>query len=236
MTRVHRVLRDNFGWKRRRELMAWITGDDAPVWRPHQYKRPFARKLIRGITGADSPQWSRVVMLEQMRRLVRGINPEQLDAVEISGEGWRNFGFGSYRAVHYPDFDICEAPLPETYDLVIAAQVFEHLLWPYRAGRNVLEMLRPGGYFLISTPFLFPIHGAPVDCSRWTETGLKYFLAECGFPLENCVTGSWGNRSCVKRYLRWGARYRKGWHSLRNEPSTPIVVWALARKPAEGGG
>jgi hypothetical protein len=211
--------------------MAFITGDDAPPWRRHEFKRAFARNLIRSITAADSPAWARVVMIEETRRLVGTLHPERLDALEISGETWKDFGFKSYQSVDYPEYDVCEGPLPERYDLIIAEQVFEHLLWPYRAGKHVFEMLRPGGYFHLSTPFLFPIHDAPVDCSRWTETGLRYLLAECGFPLESCTTGSWGNRACVKRYLKWGAKYR-GWrHSLRNDPATPIVVWAVARKP-----
>lgn len=219
--------------------MAFITGDDAPTWRPHQYKRPFARKIIRWLTNADSPPWNRVVMIAEEQRIIRKLKPERLDALEISGESWRDFGFKSFRACHYPEYDICERPIPEQFDLIIAEQVFEHVLWPYRAGKHVYAMLRPGGYFLISTPFLFPVHGAPMDCSRWTETGIKYFLAECGFPLEGCSTGSWGNRACIKRYMdgtatqRAGPRYRRWLHSLRNEPACPIVIWALACKQSD---
>ena len=234
MPSLRELARSTFGWQRRRQFLAWVTGDNAPPWRAHEYSRPFARTLIRGLMASDALPWARVVLNAETRKLVGEIQPDTLDAVEISGETWRDFGFKSYRAVHYPEFDICETPLPETFDLVIAEQVFEHLLWPYRAGRNVFATLRPGGYFHISTPFLFPIHGAPVDCSRWTELGLKYFLAECGFPLEACRTGSWGNRACVKQYLTWGVPYRAWRHSLRNEPSTPIMVWALARKPGSG--
>ena len=121
----------------------------------------------------------------------------------------------------------------QTFDLVIADQVFEHLLWPYRAGRNIYKMVRSDGYVLLSVPFLVRIHGV-VDCTRWTETGLKYFLAECGFPLEAIRTGSWGNRTCVKANLRnkW-VRYRKYIHSLHNEPRYPYVVWALAAKSTD---
>ena len=46
------------------------------------------------------------------------------------------------------------------------------------------------------------LHGYPIDCSRWTELGLKHFLAECGFPIEDFKTGSWGNRASVKASFR----------------------------------
>jgi hypothetical protein len=38
-------------------------------------------------------------------------------------------------------------------DIIIAEQVFEHLLWPYRAVRNVFQMLTPNGALLVTTHF-----------------------------------------------------------------------------------
>lgn len=176
-------------------------------------------------------QWLRVEMYKELEKLIGSIDPSTLDVAEISGDYWDRPGFfRNYRSLGYPEFDICTGPTQERFDLVIAEQVFEHLLWPYRAAKNVHTMLNPGGYFLISTPFLLKIHNHPVDCSRWSEVGMKHFLAECGFPLENIVTGSWGNRACAKANLgpRW-VIYQKWLHSLKNEPEFPIVVWALAR-------
>ena len=92
-------------------------------------------------------------------------------------------------------------------------------------------MLSPGGYFLVSTPFLVRLHEVPVDCTRWTETGLKYFLAECGFDPQEIKTGSWGNRACIRANFKRWVRYRRRLHSLSNEPDFPYCVWALARRP-----
>jgi hypothetical protein len=97
-------------------------------------------------------------------------------------------------------------------------------------------MLKPGGAFLVTTPFLVKIHHAPTDCSRWTQTGLKYLLAEAGFDLARIQTGSWGNRACVRVGLRRFPRFVRGLHTLRNEPLYPVVVWALARKSGEQSG
>jgi hypothetical protein len=179
-------------------------------------------------------KWSRVVMEREVRKLIAGVHPEQLDCLEISGENFREFGFKSYSNIWYPEYDVCTGVLPggRQFDLIIAEQIFEHLLWPYRAGRNVYAMLRPGGYFMISTPFMVKVHDYPVDCSRWTELGLKHFLAECGFPLEQVVTGSWGNRGCVIGNFNSEhvLPYRPGKDSLQNEPDVPYHVWALAKK------
>jgi SAM-dependent methyltransferase len=180
--------------------------------------------------------WPRVIMNRQIAELVKPLPVAEMSALEIGGTNWQQTSFASYRSVDYPEYDVCKGPLAEAaFDFVIAEQVLEHLLWPYRAVRHVWQMLRPGGYFLVSTPFLIKVHEFPVDCSRWTETGLKHLLAEGGFPLDGIVTGSWGNRACVKTGLSRVPHWIPWWHSLRNEPKLPVMVWALARKTAISG-
>lgn len=189
----------------------------------------FARQWWGNGDGSD--QWQRVVMNEHVRKLVASLGPQQLDVLEVSGGNWPTQGyFRSYRAVSYPDFDICKDTLDQHFDLIIVEQVFEHLLWPYRAGCHVYEMLRPGGHFLISTPFMIPIHECPHDCTRWTATGLRHFLAECGFDLDRVNAFAWGNLACVKANLKRWQIYQRWRHARRNEPRYPVQVWALAKK------
>nr|WP_245310866.1 hypothetical protein [Bradyrhizobium valentinum] len=114
---------------------------------------------------------------------------------------------------------------------MIADQVFEHLPWPMRAGRNVYKMLRPGGYFIIATPFLVRVHDVPIDCCRWTKQGLSYLLQECGFREQDIKLDAWGNRKCLKANLFKWRRY--GWYrSLANEPNFPIM--GMGNRSEEG--
>jgi len=183
-------------------------------------------------------------------------NPDVASAVAagIFANGWAHFdvyGRGeerkgalktwkSYQSVHYPEFDLCNDIVQgEQFDFIVAEQVFEHLIYPYRAGRNVHHMLPIGGYFLATTPFLIQRHMGEMDYSRWTERGFKYLLAECGFEPELVVTGSWGNRECAIADFNSCAE-RGDWnqfdakrHSLANEANYPVVVWALAQKASE---
>ncbi|WP_239340989.1 methyltransferase domain-containing protein [Frankia sp. CiP3] len=189
-------------------------------------------QLVRQPPDADR-QWCRIVMNQTTRQWIGALDTGRLSVLEIAGTIWEDaFAFRSYRAVFYSDYDVCAGTLDETFDLVIAEQVFEHVLWPYRAGRNIHQMVNPGGYVLITVPFLIRIHDQPVDCSRWTELGLKHLLAECGFPLDTIRTGSWGNRACVVANFTEWAQYAPERHSLDNEPDFPMVVWALAQKEA----
>ena len=182
------------------------------------------------------PPLDRVVMDEQTKILIERIDFSNLSALEISGQKWKDFGFRSYRSLDYPEFDIAgDVALTNTFDLIIAEQVFEHVAYPYKAGRNVYQLLNPGGYFLVTTPFLQKVHYYPIDCCRWTEMGLAYFLCECGFQQSGIVTGSWGNRHAARANLRSRTRFPRRHlflFSLKNDPIFPVQVWALARKTA----
>jgi SAM-dependent methyltransferase len=191
------------------------------------------RRLMRiGVTGE---QWLRVVMDLETLKLVEALAPEHLDALEISGCAWgQRTQFKSYESVRYPDFDICESVPTGSFDLIIAEQVFEHLSRPLEAGKNIYQALRPGGHFLITTPFLIKPHPHPIDCSRWTPTGLSNLLVESGFCREGVRAYSWGNRACLRANLRGSYKswinYRPRLHSLENQPDFPLVVWAIAEK------
>jgi SAM-dependent methyltransferase len=102
--------------------------------------------------GFDTTDWVRVVMYRRCFEFIRSLGPERLDVLEISaGPQWkRAFKFRCFTETHFPEFDICSQALDRQFDLIIADQVFEHLPWPHKAGRNVFKMLRPGGTF--STP------------------------------------------------------------------------------------
>jgi SAM-dependent methyltransferase len=191
------------------------------------------RKSLRAV-GYPTDDWVRVMLYRDAFSHIRELGPEKLDVMEISGgvQWRREFEFRSYLSTQYPGFDICSEAMDRQFDLIIADQVFEHLKWPMRAARNVHAMLRPGGSFIIATPFLLRVHASPIDCNRWTETGLSCLLQEAGFDEQNITTRSWGNRQCVKaNFSRW--RKAGPFNSMVNEPNYPVMVWAYARRAEE---
>jgi SAM-dependent methyltransferase len=195
---------------------------------PGRYDRQL-RQLLR----VDRVHWCRVVMNQEVDKFITSLDTSRLDVLEISGANFRDkFQFKSYRTAAYPDYDVCGGPLlPASFDLIIAEQVFEHVLHPDRAAASVYQMLRPGGVFIIDTPFLLKVHPAPVDLYRWTEHGIRTLLEGAGF--RQIETGSWGNRRCLIRDLTPGlewAWYNPLLHTLKNEPQFAISVWAFAQK------
>ena len=192
------------------------------------------KKIARNL-GFNLEYWHRYASYRLIKKDISFLNLEDLDVLEISaGEFWKeNFKFKSFTELNFPEYDICKDVINENkYDLIIADNVWEHLKYPYRATRNVFKMLRPNGYFLVITPFLIKIHNVPIDCSRWTEDGMRYFLSEAGFDLKNIITNSWGNKKCAKLDLRDDPTWtRIGlFRSMKNNKMFPMQIWALAKK------
>ena len=82
-----------------------------------------------------------------------------------------------------PDFvdDIVNSKLESnSFDLIICAEVLEHVEDPYKAANNLIRILDDGGKIFISTPFIFPTHDAPYDFFRYTEFGLKKIFSNQG--------------------------------------------------------
>ncbi|MDV4145596.1 class I SAM-dependent methyltransferase [Shimia sp. FJ5] len=186
----------------------------------------------------EVPSLNRIVMAKSSRRMIRALDPERLDAAEISGRWGEQFGFRSYERFIYPEFDICAGPFPRPdgkprkFDLIIANQVWEHLDRPYAATKNVRRMLRKGGHFWVAVPFHIPFHAAPLDNSRWSARGLKNLLIESGFAEDEIQAEQWGNRPAAARNLElpWPPMYDEGRDTLENDPEMPICAWAIARR------
>ncbi len=186
-------------------------------------------------TGFDLTHWSRIVHERAWRAWFAAQPVAQWDALEISPANkstWR-LPFRSYSSTQFPAFDICASRLDRRFDVVIADQIWEHLAEPEEAARNVLAMLKPGGFFVVATPFMVRVHGVPEDYSRWTQDGLRRLLARAGF--DGIATDQWGNRKCIAAHLRNGGWVAYGWgKDMRNEPDFPVQVWAFARAPFAG--
>lgn len=76
------------------------------------------------------------------------------------------------------------APLPlddESFDLVILANVLEHVPDLQEVLSEAIRVLKPGGLITAITPFMMPIHEAPYEFCRPTSFMLEKCLSRVGF-------------------------------------------------------
>ena len=138
---------------------------------------------------------------EALRRLV--IDGEILDvggnrnaAYPALIGGKHNFTFANIDPT-YGDMHLdAEKPWPvasESYDCVLMSNLLEHL-YDYRTALNeAYRVLKPGGRIVMTTPFMFYVHGSPSDYFRYTSFALERMLADAGFAeprIESLGTGA----------------------------------------------
>lgn len=68
-------------------------------------------------------------------------------------------------------------------DTVLCTTVLEHLEQPQDAIDEMLRILKPGGYVLLSAPLFWHLHEEPRDFFRYTKHGLRHLLETSGFEV-----------------------------------------------------
>lgn len=108
--------------------------------------------------------------------------------------------------------DLCQQlPFPENHaDTVVSFQVIEHLPEPEFFLSECRRVLRPGGYLIITVPFMWHVRDAPYDYFRYTRHGLEYLLKKNRFEIVEITesTGFW--QMAALKFNYHTARFAKG--------------------------
>ena len=126
-----------------------------------------------------------------------------LQAIEFGGSNTLIkgiFNSANYEiAENYPEVDITDLKgyADNSYDVVITDQVMEHVADPWAAVAEVRRILKPGGWFICTTPFLIQIHNYPGDFWRFTPDGIKVLMRD----YAKTIVDSWGNCESAAYYL-----------------------------------
>ncbi len=86
-----------------------------------------------------------------------------------------------------PDYccDASQLPLEDQcIDTIVMTELLEYVELPLAVLNEAFRILKPGGHFLLSVPFLCPVHGDwQLDRQRLTETALIDYANKAGFTL-----------------------------------------------------
>jgi len=62
------------------------------------------------------------------------------------------------------------------FDSVLSTEVFEHIFNLDDILNEIYRVLKPGGYLVVTMPFIWPEHEIPFDSARFTTFGLKWLV------------------------------------------------------------
>jgi len=81
----------------------------------------------------------------------------------------------------------------ESFDVVLATQVYEHLPEPEIAIAEAVRVLSPGGRLIITVPGVWPTHEAPHDYWRFTRFGLLALVERSSLSCQELrpLGGTW---------------------------------------------
>ena len=135
----------------RQGLYEWLEAE-------FQCIRPGSCVLTVGAGGEINELLSRISILKGFRVTSLDIDPDRFPDIEG---------------------DVCLDALPSlSYDVVVMAEVLEHLHDPRSGLANVRNTMKDGGRLILTTPFALPIHDAPYDYFRFTKFGLELILSD----------------------------------------------------------
>lgn len=91
---------------------------------------------------------------------------------------------------------------PESFHMIISTFVLEHLSDPKIFFQEAYFTLKPGGWLVISIPFIYHKHSSPSDYYRFTDDCLRHLFSTHGFeaidiypigqgPFLACVSLVW---------------------------------------------
>lgn len=118
-------------------------------------------------------------------------------AIDV-GSGPERFGkeFINIDIFPFPEVDIVsdaiQLPFKDnTIDAAVSESLFEHVPDAHLVAREMVRVVKPGGYIYVSAPFMHPYHASPDDFNRWTISGLKYMFNDLEIVEAGVRSGPW---------------------------------------------
>jgi SAM-dependent methyltransferase len=129
------------------------------------------------------------------------IGPDRLPSTyqEIVGAGcsaWDTIDIVPYEGLTYVARSEYHFPIGDnSYDIVLSAQVIEHVRKPWLWIHEVVRVCRRGGRVVTINPVSWHYHEAPVDCWRIYPEGMRALYEDAGLTVELSVFESLENSS-----------------------------------------
>lgn len=115
-------------------------------------------------------------------------------------------------------------------DAILLSEVIEHVPDDRQAFREMSRVLAPGGFLILTAPFMYRMHEMPFDFRRYTEIGLRQQLEDTNFEIV-CLRRRGGLLSLLATLT--GQLFHGFMSSLTQIPAIGILfrplLWAAER-------
>lgn len=133
-----------------------------------------------------------------------------------------------------PDYTWNGVTMPfesKQFDCAFGTEVLEHCPNPKTILSEVNRVLKPGGTFFFTVPFLWPLHEVPHDEFRYTPFSLRRLLEETGFEkIELKATGGW-HASLAQMLGLWvkGAPLKNKNRAILSSFLKPVIKYLIKK-------
>ena len=196
---------------------------EAPSYYVQQRRR--YERTLRHIAGLSLPPGSRVLEIGggQMTLLCQRLFGHECVLADIGEE------YADAVTDHGIDFQPCDLPFRDHFDLVVLCEVIEHMpVPPHIVLGKIGSWIRPGGWLLLTTPNLYRIRNA-VRLALGMKVFGHYFYPERGQSLGHPV-------EYTAEHMRWQLE-RAGFEAVTTRleqlsnvgatPLTRLARWAV---------
>ena len=139
------------------------------------------RALLRGVASLSSTLEGRLLDIGCGTKPYRSLfDVDDYVGLEIDRPETRELGiadaFYDGKLFPFPD---------ESFDSIVCSQVLEHVFEPEAFLDEVARVLKPGGHFLFTVPFVWDEHEQPWDFARYTSFGLRALFDRHGLQIAH---------------------------------------------------
>ncbi|WED26875.1 class I SAM-dependent methyltransferase [Vibrio sp. DW001] len=131
-----------------------------------------------------------------------------------------------------PDYCCSAENVPvdnESFDVVLMAEVLEHLENPSSVLKEAHRILRRDGKLVATMPFMYALHADPYDFQRWTNVKIKIELEKAGF-VDVKIETMGSVFSVIYDFIYFSINtISKNRNALKNKLARKIIMPVLSR-------
>lgn len=116
------------------------------------------------------------------RKYFAELNYKEWKTLDVNEDFKPDYLWNMNREIMDGEGDTAFHDVHEHFDIVLAFELWEYIYDPVVAHKNIFALLKPGGTYMGSYPFIYPHHN-PVgqDYLRYTDWAIKKLMTVAGF-------------------------------------------------------